>query len=71
MFKCPPKDPIYVLENNVPIDTNYYLENQLSKPLLRIFEPVLGEKNASERLLRKILILFSPFCLFTEPFVNM
>ncbi|CAG8602463.1 12440_t:CDS:10 [Funneliformis mosseae] len=38
------EDPIYVLENNIPIDTNYYLENQLSKPLLRIFEPVLGEK---------------------------
>lgn len=38
------EDPIYVLENNVPIDTNYYLENQLSKPLVRIFEPILGDK---------------------------
>lgn len=38
------EDPIYVLENNVPIDTRYYLDNQLSKPLLRIFEPILGEK---------------------------
>jgi DNA polymerase delta subunit 1 len=38
------EDPIYVLENNLPIDTKYYLENQLSKPLLRIFEPVLGDK---------------------------
>ena len=38
------EDPIYVLENNIPIDTKYYLENQLSKPLLRIFEPVLGDK---------------------------
>jgi len=38
------EDPIYVLENNIPIDTKYYLENQLSKPLLRIFEPILGEK---------------------------
>jgi DNA polymerase delta subunit 1 len=38
------EDPIYVLEHNLPIDTKYYLENQLSKPLLRIFEPVLGEK---------------------------
>ncbi|KAJ3090892.1 DNA-directed DNA polymerase delta [Quaeritorhiza haematococci] len=41
------EDPIYVLENNVPIDTKYYLENQLSKPLLRIFEPILGEKAQS------------------------
>jgi DNA polymerase delta subunit 1 len=41
------EDPLYVLENNIPIDTKYYLENQLSKPLLRIFEPILGEKAAS------------------------
>ena len=36
------EDPIYVLENNLPIDTKYYLENQLSKPLLRIFEPIIS-----------------------------
>ncbi|XP_049866622.1 DNA polymerase delta catalytic subunit [Pectinophora gossypiella] len=45
------EDPIYVLENSIPIDFNYYLENQLSKPLLRIFEPILGEK--AESLLLK------------------
>ncbi|EEB07716.1 DNA polymerase delta catalytic subunit Cdc6 [Schizosaccharomyces japonicus yFS275] len=38
------EDPMYVLENNIPIDAKYYLENQLAKPLLRIFEPILGEK---------------------------
>ncbi|KZP26619.1 delta DNA polymerase [Athelia psychrophila] len=38
------EDPLYVLENNIPIDTKYYLDNQLSKPLMRIFEPILGEK---------------------------
>lgn len=38
------EDPIYVLENNIPIDTEYYLTNQLSKPLLRIFEPILGDR---------------------------
>ncbi|PRQ49453.1 putative DNA-directed DNA polymerase [Rosa chinensis] len=43
------EDPIYVLENNIPIDPQYYLENQISKPLLRIFEPIL--KNASSELL--------------------
>ncbi|KAJ4960448.1 hypothetical protein NE237_020358 [Protea cynaroides] len=42
------EDPIYVLENNIPIDPHYYLENQISKPLLRIFEPIL--KNASKEL---------------------
>jgi DNA polymerase delta subunit 1 len=43
------EDPIYALENNIPIDTKYYLENQLSKPLTRIFEPILGEKATSIR----------------------
>ncbi|XP_027905407.1 DNA polymerase delta catalytic subunit [Vigna unguiculata] len=43
------EDPIYVLENNIPIDAQYYLENQISKPILRIFEPIL--KNASRELL--------------------
>jgi DNA polymerase delta subunit 1 len=43
------EDPIYVLDNNVPIDTKYYLENQLAKPLLRIFEPILGDKAESLR----------------------
>uniref|UniRef100_A0A8D8RYY1 DNA polymerase delta catalytic subunit n=1 Tax=Cacopsylla melanoneura TaxID=428564 RepID=A0A8D8RYY1_9HEMI len=46
------EDPIFVLENNVPIDSNYYLENQLSKPLLRIFAPILGDNKAESILLR-------------------
>jgi DNA polymerase delta subunit 1 len=44
------EDPIYVLEHNIPIDTKYYLDNQLAKPLGRIFEPILGEKKASQLL---------------------
>ncbi|KAM6904983.1 DNA polymerase delta catalytic subunit [Xenentodon cancila] len=46
------EDPIYVLENTIPIDTQYYLEQQLSKPLLRIFEPILGESKAESVLLK-------------------
>ncbi|KXS16767.1 DNA polymerase delta catalytic subunit [Gonapodya prolifera JEL478] len=38
------EDPIYVLENNLPIDTQYYLNNQLSGPLERLYEPILGDK---------------------------
>lgn len=38
------EDPLYVLDNNIPIDTKYYLEQQLAKPLMRIFEPIMGEK---------------------------
>lgn len=41
-----------MLENNIPIDTKYYLENQLSNPLLRIFEPILGEAKATSVLLK-------------------
>ncbi|KAH9866079.1 DNA-directed DNA polymerase delta [Plenodomus biglobosus] len=44
------EDPIFVLENNLPIDTRYYLDNQLAKPLGRIFEPILGEKKANSLL---------------------
>lgn len=44
------EDPIWVLENNLPIDTRYYLDNQLAKPLGRIFEPILGEKKANSLL---------------------
>uniref|UniRef100_A0A8C2XA57 DNA polymerase n=1 Tax=Cyclopterus lumpus TaxID=8103 RepID=A0A8C2XA57_CYCLU len=46
------EDPIFVLENTIPIDTQYYLEQQLSKPLLRIFEPILGESKAENVLLK-------------------
>ena len=42
-----------MLEHSLPIDTQYYLEQQLAKPLLRIFEPMLGEGRAEAVLLRK------------------
>lgn len=38
------EDPLYVLEHSIPIDTKHYLETQLSNPLMRIFEPILGDK---------------------------
>ena len=44
------EDPIFVLENNIPVDTKYYLDNQLAKPLGRIFDPILGEKKAGQLL---------------------
>lgn len=37
------EDPIYVLEHDIAIDVQYYLDNQLSKPLGRIFEPIMGD----------------------------
>ncbi|EMG45918.1 POL3 DNA polymerase delta catalytic subunit [Candida maltosa Xu316] len=44
------EDPLYVLENSLPIDVKYYLEQQLTKPLERIFFPILGEEKTSELL---------------------
>lgn len=35
------EDPVYVLENGLPIDTEYYLTNQLANPITRIFEPII------------------------------
>ena len=35
------EDPIFVLENNLPIDAQHYLEHHLEKPLMRIFEPIM------------------------------
>lgn len=35
------EDPLWVLENNIPLDYQYYLENQLKNPLMRIFEPLM------------------------------
>ena len=41
------EDPVYVLENNLSIDCKWYLTNQLSKPLTRIFEPIIDNVEKS------------------------
>ena len=46
------EDPIYVLENSVPIDVEHYLHHSLENPLLRIFEPILGESKAKSVLFK-------------------
>lgn len=40
------EDPIYVLDNNIPLDTEWYLEHQLSEPLKRLFDPILDNTNS-------------------------
>lgn len=42
------EDPLYVLENKLTIDVNYYIEHQLKLPLVRLFEPILEK---AERVL--------------------
>ena len=44
------EDPIFALENNLPIDCQHYLEHYLAKPLLRLFDPIM--KNAERELLQ-------------------
>jgi len=55
------EDPIYVLENNLQIDTEYYLKNQLTLPLLRIFEPVVGEGKVHSVLFSKLFVVVVAF----------
>jgi hypothetical protein len=40
------EDPIYALENNLPIDVQHYLDHHLTQPLMRIFEPVCKDVKA-------------------------
>ena len=45
------EDPAYVLEKNMPLDTEYYVEKQILPPVLRIFESfgVTKERFCSKR----------------------
>lgn len=44
------EDPVYALKNNLPIDSLYYLNNQITKPLERLLSYVIKD----------ILVLLSP-----------
>jgi DNA polymerase delta subunit 1 len=37
------EDPLFVLQNNIPIDYQFYLNNQIKQPLIRLFEPILKQ----------------------------
>jgi DNA polymerase elongation subunit (family B) len=37
------EDPLWVLENNIPLDYQYYLDQQLRQPLIRIFKPLMKD----------------------------
>ena len=51
------EDPIFVLNNNIPIDFTYYIENQIKQPLVRIFEPIFGDiKKAELALFSKVFL---------------
>jgi len=42
------EDPLYVLENNMSVDAEHYIEHQLKQPLIRIFGPTMA--NAESKL---------------------
>ena len=41
-----------MLENSLPIDVEHYLHHALENPLMRIFEPVLGDNKAKSTLFK-------------------
>jgi DNA polymerase delta subunit 1 len=55
------EDPKFVLENDLPIDTNYYIENQIKKPLLRIFDSIIPD---AETALFCIILFYKIFSNF-------
>lgn len=42
------EDPLYAMQHGLPIDDEWYLQNQLLKPLRMVCLPVLGEKRTHE-----------------------
>ena len=50
------EDPVYVIDNNIPIDSLYYLDHQLKNPLKTIFDILLGELKCEAMFNRPTLI---------------
>lgn len=49
------EDPLYVLEQNIQIDSIYYLSNQLQNPIISIIAPIIGEKQANSMFVVKAI----------------
>jgi DNA polymerase delta subunit 1 len=54
------EDPIYVLDHNIPLDTEWYLEHQLAEPIKRLFEPIVDNTQSMlegdhTRKIRKVM----------------
>ena len=63
------EDPLYVLENHLPVDYEYYLKHQLALPLERILEPIVGDVNklfcdASARTTKRIRVPNKALAMF-------
>jgi DNA polymerase delta subunit 1 len=42
------EDPLWALEKEIPINVDYYIKNQLQKPLERLFEPIVGARRTAD-----------------------
>ena len=42
------EDPLYVLEHQLAVDADHYIDHQLREPLKRLFVPIYGEKAERE-----------------------
>lgn len=42
------EDPVYAMENELPLDLEYYVENQLRGPVDRIFEVVFPRYSGND-----------------------
>lgn len=51
------EDPLFVLENNIQVDSKYYLTNQLQNPLTSIIEPIIGERQTNAMFVVKSIKL--------------
>lgn len=47
------EDPLYVLEQNLQIDSIYYLSNQLQNPIISIIAPIIGDRQANSMFIVK------------------
>ncbi|MGB9902672.1 DNA-directed DNA polymerase [Methanothrix sp.] len=53
------EDPEYAVENNLPVDTEYYIEKQLLPPVLRLFTPFdVGRESLLQCSSQKSLLHF-------------
>jgi DNA polymerase I len=55
------EDPQYAVENNLPLDTEYYIEKQILPPVLRIFHPFgISRFRLCQDLRQSNLLSFEP-----------
>ena len=71
------EDPLYVMQNDIPINTTYYIEKQMLKPLIKIFTPLLAPNECTfkyntkgerkDKTLKEYKALTAYKTLFTGP----